>query len=125
MKEIIFSAILTLFLGPGVGHLYLKRWKKGTMFIAAALGLLILLAWRFITSIKREAWDSIMALSQQDLMTQQLTEMYNNFTQSYSSFIFYYDLIFAGIWAYALIDGFIIARSLMPSRKQNDPSDNT
>lgn len=122
MQKIIISTLLSLFLGPGVGHLYLKRFKKAIALISASIGMLVLLAWVFIKSIDPAAWNAIMDITQQELMTKQLTQLFSNFMNSHSVFIFYYDLAFACIWAYALVDGFLIARAMMPPKENNGPS---
>ena len=33
MKKTIIAMVLTLLLGPGTGHLYLKRYGRGMIFI--------------------------------------------------------------------------------------------
>jgi TM2 domain. len=38
------AVLLTLFLGPGVGHLALKKYKKGIALICIAIGILFAMA---------------------------------------------------------------------------------
>lgn len=122
MQKIIISALLSVFLGPGVGHLYLKHFKKAIALISASIGLLVLLAWVFIRSIDAAAWNVIMSITQQDLMTKELTKLFQSFMDSHSGFMFYYDLAFACLWAYAIVDGFLKARALMPPKENDGPS---
>jgi len=126
MKEIFISTLLTLVLGPGVGHLYLKSFKKAAMLILTMFGLFALLLWRFLSSIDSATRSALMSITEQEVMSQKLTALFHEFTISNQRFLFYYYLAIAAIWSYAFVDGYVTARAMMPppAENENPPDDN-
>jgi hypothetical protein len=107
MKKIVISILLTLLLGPGMGHLYLKKFKKAALLLSAAFALISYLAWIFARSID---------VSKLETMTPAF--LYSAFTSSHPKLIFYYDVVFAALWAYAVVDAFFTARAMMPPKEE-------
>lgn len=107
MKKIIISILLTLLLGPGVGHLYLKKYKKAALLLGAAFALVAFLSWLFVKSID---------VSKLDAMTPAF--LFDSFTAAHPRLIFYYDVVFAALWAYAVVDAFIISRGMLPPKEE-------
>jgi hypothetical protein len=101
MKETIISSLLTLLLGPGVGHLYLRSFKKAWLLIGSTVvgaGFFVLNA---VRGLKPE---QILAIqSDPGAFTRTLT------SAKTASGLFF-DIFFAAIWAYAIVDGYIICR---------------
>lgn len=98
----IVAILLTLFLGPGIGHLYLKKYKKAVMFIAVSLFFAFLQAWEIIKTVPT---NQLAALKADDITT-----IFNNFAVSYPRTLMIYDVIFAAIWAYAIVDAYLKSR---------------
>lgn len=114
MKKIIISLALTILLGPGVGHLYLKRFLKGAVLICATLLAVLHLSWMVARTVPAAA-----ALTADNAL-----KYMQDFTRNHSSLMFYYDVIFAAIWAYALVDAFLISKKDL-IRKDRNPDDDS
>jgi len=105
---------LTIFLGPGVGHLYLRKFAKALILIGATFAAVLHLAWRASRTFPVAA----------TLSTNSAVQYMQEFTRNNSKIMFYYDVIFAAIWAYALVDAFMVAKkSYQP--KEQDPDDDS
>jgi len=102
MKKTIISLALTLLLGPGIGHLYLRKFKKAFLLITLTLLAAVHLAWRVSKTIPNIA----------NMSSDAVLQFFQDFTKSNSGIMLYYDIIFAAVWAYALVDAFIISRHL-------------
>ena len=98
----LVSILLTLFLGPGMGHLYIKKYKKALTFIAISLFFALLQAWEVVKTIPK---DQIATIKANDV-----TSIFNNFAVNYPRTLMVYDVIFAAIWAYAIVDAYIKSR---------------
>ena len=97
----IISLALTLLLGPGVGHLYLKRFKKAILLIGATLLTAVHLAWKVASSFPSTA----------NISAEKAMQYFQDFTNNNSKLMLIYDIIFAAVWAYAVVDVFLIARN--------------
>ncbi len=107
--KIIISILLTIFLGPGAGHLYLRRFKQGLLLIGGTFAFALILVWQ----IGREV--GLAALRQQPFNL-----IYQEFAREHPNAFLYHDVVLAALWTYALIDAFKIARSLMPAPETPD-----
>jgi hypothetical protein len=109
MKEIIISVLLTLLLGPGVGHLYLRSFKKAW----ALIGLTVLGAGVFVINALR-------GLTPQQIIAIQSDPgaFARSITVGKSAPGLVFDIFFAAIWAYAVVDGYIICRKRMELPKE-------
>jgi hypothetical protein len=119
MSKIVISLALTVFIGPGVGHLYLRRFLQGIVLIA-----LTMLAFIHFLSQYIKATPNLAAL----LGDQQgLVMSLQGFIASHRSMVFYYDVIFAAIWAYAIVDAYFkaydIFRAENPKNERNDDNE--
>ena len=104
MKKILISVSLTLLLGPGVGHLYLRKFKKAVLLIGATLLTAAHLAWKVSASFPNPA----------NITSENAMQFFQDFTKNNSGIMFIYDVIFAAIWAYAVVDVFLISRRSVP-----------
>lgn len=98
MKTFLAVA-LTLLLGPGVGHLYLRRFKRGLLFIGASAVCALALALHVI---------KIMA---PDLRTTPAPQVLQQFSAGHGHFMLYFNIALAAIWAYAVVDVIMITRA--------------
>jgi TM2 domain-containing membrane protein YozV len=101
MKELLISVLLTLFLGPGMGHLYLKQFKKAWILIGLTIVSAVIFVIHALKGLKPEQIIAIQA--DPGAFTRSITT-----GKSGPSLVF--DIFFAAIWAYALVDGYIICR---------------
>ena len=106
----IISVALTLLLGPGVGHLYLKKFKKAALLIGVTLLAAVHLAWRAGSSLSNTA----------NISADTAVQLFQEFTKNNSNLMFIYDIVFAAVWAYAVVDAFLVSRRSM-THDQNPP----
>jgi hypothetical protein len=97
MKKTSIAFILTLFLGPGAGHIYLGLYKRGTILIALSLSFAVHLAWKIIHSMSITA-EQISELERNS------AAIIQNFNQTNPKTLFYYDIFLAAVWSYAFVD---------------------
>jgi len=107
---VLLASMTTLILGPGAGHLLLKEWKKALFFISLAIALFSMLAINFISDVGR---DTVMAVLnfQETQNLQQFKEIYAKFQELNPKTILFFDIAFSALWAYSIVDIFLIAKS--------------
>jgi len=110
MKKIIIAIALTLLLGPGAGHVYLRRYKRAMLLIVTSLFFAFLLAWL----VARTATAAQLPVSG-------TSQLFRNYSAQHAGIIFLFDSIFAALWAYALVDSFFRARAEIPAASCNSP----
>jgi len=95
MKKTVISIALTFLLGPGAGHIYLGKIKKGLIMFASVFAAGVMF---FLQALKASGKpftpDQNPALILQD------------FYVSQPRTVLYYDIFFAAVWAYAFVDAF-------------------
>lgn len=104
MLKIVVSLLLTLFLGPGAGHIYLRRFKQGLLLFGGTIVFAIIIAWQIGKDV------GLAVLSQQPSAL-----IFQEFSRNHPRTVFYYDMVFAALWAYAFVDAFKNARRMMPA----------
>lgn len=104
---LLLSCLTTLVLGPGVGHLIIREWKKAIFLIALSLALFVILAVTFISAVGQEALQA--ATNFQNI--EQFKNIYENFRQDNSNTMLIFNISFAALWAYSIVDLFMIAKS--------------
>ena len=92
----VFAVLFTLLLGPGVGHLYLKKYKTGFLFLAVTLLFALHQTWEVLKTIPASQLSGLKAAD--------ASLLFNNFALQYPKVLFIYDIIFAALWAYAIVD---------------------
>ncbi len=104
------AALLSLFLFPGLGHLYLKRYRRGLVIIIFFLTGLGYMVW-FITVSVMNRLDDIMVIIEggtknprglPDIVGSKILT-----TGPYQEVIYY---IIIGFWIFAVIDAYRIGR---------------
>lgn len=120
MSKTLITSLLTL-LGPGVGHIYLKQFKKAVLFILATTGIGFYWFVQFTLSFDQAALETIENLSRQQITPAQQEQLNLMIMQQLKSFlasppqsILFFELLIAGIWAYAFVDGYLAAKALEP-----------
>lgn len=103
---LFLATIVTLLLGPGAGHLIIKEWKKAIFFITLALALFFMLASTFISSVGQETLEAVATFQN----IEQFKNIYAKFQEDNSNTMLLFNIFFAGLWAYSIVDLFRIAR---------------
>jgi TM2 domain-containing membrane protein YozV len=102
MMTILIPVFLAVLLGPGVGQLYNKEFRKGFILIALSLGLLA----AFSTWLSRAA----MAYLPSDINT--VTRgMLQNIIQTHivgdhPGTFYTYEILLAALWVYGIVDAY-------------------
>ena len=109
-KFIIFlAAFVTLLFGPGTGHLLLKQWKKAVFFILLSIGLFIILGINFISELGTDTVTSMLTLPPAERF-EQISDFYSKFQNVNTKMMLFFDVCFAALWAYSIVDIFISSR---------------
>lgn len=103
MFRIAIAVALTLLLGPGAGHLFLKKFKRAILLILATLSAAIVLAVTIGLNIPPA-----------QLQGANPTQLFQSYIAEHPSTIFVFDAVFAAVWAYALVDAFTLAKASLP-----------
>ena len=103
MAIILIPVLLAVLLGPGVGQLYNKEFKKGFSLIALSVGLLL----AFSIWLSRAA----LAYLPNDISTVDRT-MLRDIIQTHivadHPVTFYtYEILLAGLWIYGIVDAYL------------------
>ena len=104
---LFLACVVTLILGPGAGHLVIKEWKKAIFFITLALALFFILASTFISSVGQETLEAVATFQN----IEQFKNIYAKFQEENPNTMLMFNIFFAGLWAYSIVDLFRIARS--------------
>lgn len=107
--KIFFAAFITLLFGPGTGHLLLKQWKKAVFFIVLSIGLFLILGINFISELGTDTVTSLLTLPPTDRF-EKISDFYSNFQSINSKMMLFFDICFAALWAYSIVDIFVSAR---------------
>ena len=103
------SLVLTFLLGPGIGHLYIGKVKRG----AAIFGLTVLTGILFLLEALR--------MSSKPLVPGQNPMLFlQDFYAAQPDIVFVFDVIFAAIWAYAFVDVFYKSGGMELFKKRDD-----
>ena len=113
MHRTIISIVLTFLLGPGVGHVYLRLYKRGiALFLITLVSGLM-----FVLEAIRSSGKPLTADQSPMLLLQ-------DFYASNPKTVFIYDIIFAAIWAFAFIDVFYKSGGIEVFKKKVDKQNN-
>ncbi len=103
---LLLASIVTLILGPGAGHLIIKEWKKAVFFITLALALFLVLASTFVSAVGHETLEAVANFQN----IEQFKNIYEQFQEENPNTMLMFNIFFAGLWAYSIVDLFRIAR---------------
>ncbi len=103
---LLLACLVTLILGPGAGHLIIKEWKKAIFFITLALALFLVLASTFVSNVGHETLETVANFHN----IEQFKNIYYKFQEENSNTMLMFNIFFAGLWAYSIVDLFRIAK---------------
>ncbi len=106
---ILFASLVTIVLGPGAGHLVIKEWKKAIFFITLALALFFVLCITFVSEVGTETLNAVLTYTNiNDL--EKFRDIYYQFQDNNPKAILFFDILFSGLWAYSIVDIFMIGK---------------
>ncbi len=111
---LLLASVVTLVLGPGAGHLIIKEWKKAVLFISIALALFLILASTFASAVGHETLEAVANFQN----IEQFKNIYEKFQEENSRTMFIFNICFAGLWAYSIVDLFLIAKAKGAFKKE-------
>ncbi len=115
----LLASFITLLCGPGAGHLIVKEWKKAAIFISVSLAFIVILAYKFISSVGQETIDAVINLQNIDPLMmesaasdslEKFKDIFYKFKEENSSFMWIFNISFAAFWAYSIYDLFKITK---------------
>jgi hypothetical protein len=89
------SLLITLFLGPGVGHLFLGKYKKGAVLIGLSVFFVIATAFVLVSGVDLNSVPKDYSL---------MLEYVKKLMSDNSEKMLILDVPLAFVWAYALLD---------------------
>ncbi|MDD2523892.1 MAG: hypothetical protein PHG84_05605 [Endomicrobiaceae bacterium] len=104
---LLLASMTTLILGPGAGHLIIKEWKRAIFFIVLAAGLFAILGIAFISEVGQE---TLAAVANYENL-EKFKNIYNKFQDNNPKMMLFFDIFFAALWAYSVVDIFIVAKN--------------
>jgi len=104
---LLLASIVTLILGPGAGHLIIKEWKRAIFLISLSLALFLILAITFVSTVGHETLEVIANFQNME----QFKNIYYKFQEDNPNSILIFNIFFAALWAYSIVDLFKIARA--------------
>lgn len=105
MAEIIIAVLLSLLLGPGVGQLYNREYKKGAIFIATSMVVLMAALYWFGKAVMPYIPTDIAALDTVALAEIKKNAI-DNVIKAQGATFYTYQAILAGLWIYSAIDAY-------------------
>ena len=103
----LLASVVTLILGPGAGHLIMKEWKRAVFFISLALILFLILVSTFVSAVGHEVVETVANFHN----IEQFKNVYYKFQEENPNTMLMFNIVFAGLWAYSIVDLFKIARA--------------
>jgi len=100
MTKKLIAVIITILLGPGAGHIYLRKFKKGALLIAAGLLVAVHMAIKIAGAIKPA-----------DLSAENMANLLQEFYRNNPRLILAYDFLLAALWSYAIVDIIIFMKN--------------
>ena len=104
---LLLASMVTLILGPGAGHLIIKEWKKAVLFISLAFALFLILASTFVSAVGHETLEAVANFQN----IEQFKNIYEKFQEENPNTMLVFNIFFAGLWAYSIVDLFLIAKA--------------
>jgi hypothetical protein len=95
IKKAIIPIALTFLLGPGAGHIFIGKVKKGLALFGGTFVIGILFFYK-----------AAYTAAQASGAMQDPARLIHEFYAGNPKTVFYFDIIFAAIWAYAFVDVF-------------------
>jgi hypothetical protein len=103
MAMILIPVLLSTLLGPGMGQLYNREFKKGFVLIAISLGLLV----AFSIWLSRAAMvylpSDINAVDREVLRS----IIQDHIVKEHTGTFYTYEILLAAIWVYGVIDSYL------------------
>ncbi|OGS19280.1 MAG: hypothetical protein A2219_04470 [Elusimicrobia bacterium RIFOXYA2_FULL_50_26] len=111
MTKKVVATIITILLGPGAGHLYLRKFKKGALLIAAGLMIAVHMAIKIAGAIKPA-----------DISAESMANIIQEFYRNNPRLILSYDILLAALWSYAIVDILVFMKNNPAANEPEKPA---
>lgn len=118
VMSIFIPVVLTVLLGPGVGQLYNKEFRKGLILIG--LSLVLLIAFSFWLSKAALAYLPPDITKVNPTMLRNIIQ--NHIVPEHSVTFYTYEALLAGLWLYGVIDAYIGASRVRAQKLSSSSS---
>jgi hypothetical protein len=109
MASVIIPVLLCFFLGPGVGQLYNREFKKGTLLIVASLVVLVVAGvWYYKALVPFLPADltAVDPNALQDLLKNAASQI--TATKGFALAVF--EALLTVLWIYGMVDAYLVAQ---------------
>ncbi len=108
MAAIFIPVALCLFLGPGIGQLYNKDYKKGVILILASLALLVIAAVWYLNALKPYL-PTDLAQSDPQALQQLVANANTQLSAEKGTLLSVFQALMMVLWIYGIIDAYRVA----------------
>ena len=110
MANVIIPVVLCFFLGPGVGQLYNKEYKKGAFLMAASLLVLIVAGVWYYRTLQPYLPNDLTTVDPA-AMQQLLQNATGQITAADSHMLIAFEAALTALWLYGCIDAYLVAKN--------------
>ena len=110
MASVIIPVLLCFFLGPGVGQLYNKEYKKGAFMIVASLGILVISGVWYYKALQPYIPGDLTNVDPTALQ-QIMQNASSQITNSQSHLLVAFEAALTALWLYGCIDAYLVAKN--------------
>lgn len=108
MATVLIPVLLCFFLGPGVGQLYNKDYKKGVLLIVASLVVLVMAGVWYYQNLKLYLPGDLSAIDPQ-AMPQIMTTAAGKLSAEKGSILAAFQALMVVLWIYGMVDAYRVA----------------
>ena len=109
MATVIIPVLLSFFLGPGVGQLYNKEYKKGAIFIVASLVVLVVAGVWYYKTLQPYLPNDLTTVDPETM--QQLVRNAAAQVSAHEGHVLVaFEGILMGLWLYGVVDAYLVAQ---------------
>lgn len=108
MAVIVIPVLLSFFLGPGMGQIYNKEYKKGILLIVASLILLAVAGVWYYHNLRTYIPEDMTTVDPQ-AMQQLMTNAANQIGQEQRTALALFQALLGVLWIYGIVDAYRVA----------------
>lgn len=109
MATVIIPVLLSLFLGPGVGQLYNKEYKKGVLLIVGSAIVLFIAGMWYYKAVQSYIPGDLSAAADPQALQQMLRSATEQMSARSGGTILFFKAILIGLWLYGAVDAYLVA----------------
>jgi hypothetical protein len=119
MAQILIPVLLAVLLGPGMGQLYNKEYKKGAVLIVVSVGLLL----AFSVWLSRAAYGYLPTNFETVDRALLRTIIQTHIVADHPMTFYTYEVLLAALWVYGIIDAYVGATRRRAKSESSAPTE--